>query len=292
MTAIHDVTEAKPPSSNGALLLGRVFRQRGAQIGLGLFAAILCTALLGPFMAPFGESEIVGRPYLAPTADHLLGTDALGRDVLSRVLYGGDVLIALSLAAVAIGYFIGVPLGLLAGFRRGAPDAIIQRMSEVMISFPGTIFALLLIVGLGAAPWVLVLGVAANIIPRTAMIVRAATLEIATRAFVERAVIRGERLAAILLREILPNVWTPIIADGCTRFATTVTFISSLSFLGFGLQPPAADWSVMVNENRIALLIQPWAVLAPVMAISVLVVSLSLLGDAFAKAAALIETGS
>ena len=286
---VADAHHAAGPRSSIRLLLERVLRQPGARVGLGLFAIVGALALFGPVFAPYGESEIVGRPYLVPSDEHLFGTDALGRDVMTRILYGGDVLILLALGSILCGYAAGVPLGLAAGFRRGLLDSAIQRFCEVLISFPGTIFALLLIVGLGSGYWVLVFGVAATIMPRTAMITRAATLEIATRPFVERAIARGEPIRTILRREILPNVWTPIIADGCVRFAGAVTFVSSLNFLGFGLQPPAADWSVMVQENRTALFLQPWAILAPIIAIATLVISLSLIGDAFAKAAALIE---
>jgi peptide/nickel transport system permease protein len=160
-----------------------------------------------------------------------------------------------------------------------------MRIVDVVLAFPSIIFVLILVAGLGPRQWLLVVAVACTHVPRVARVVRGAAQEMTGRGFVERAEARGERKTWIMFREILPNIWTPILADFGIRFSTSVILVASLGFLGFGLQPPAADWALMVNENRPGLTLQPYAVLCPVIALGLLTIAVNLLADGIARAA-------
>lgn len=270
--------------SQAADLWRRTLSYGSAKIGLALLGLLLGLAFIGPFFSPYSETEIVGLPGQRPSWAFPMGTDALGRDVLSRFVHGGDTVIVLALVSTGLGYVVGILIGLAAGYARGWLDLVLMRLVDIVLSFPSIILVLILVAGLGAALWLVVVGVAFTHIPRVARVVRAATQETAVRGFVERAEARGERMHSILLREILPNVWTPIMADFGIRFSTSVILIASLSFLGFGLQPPAADWALMINENRPGIFQQPYAVAFPAIAIGLLTIAVNLLADGFARA--------
>ncbi|MGH9318276.1 MAG: ABC transporter permease [Vicinamibacteria bacterium] len=263
----------------------RTFSYRSGKLGLILLGFLMGLAFVGPLFAPHGESEIVGIPYTPPSLDFPMGTDVLGRDALSRFLHGGDTVIVLSFLSTALGYIGGISIGLISGYNRGRLDLVLMRVIDVALAFPSLILVLVLVAGLGPQLWLVVVGIAFTHMPRVARVVRGATQEVTVRSFVELAEARGERMPAILSREILPNIWTPILADFGIRLSTSVILIASLSFLGFGLQPPAADWALMVNENRPALTLQPYAVVFPVIAIGLLTIAVNLAADAFARAA-------
>jgi ABC-type dipeptide/oligopeptide/nickel transport system permease subunit len=239
--------------------------------------------VVGPAFAPHGLGQIVSLPNQNPSASFPLGTDYVGRDVLSRFLNGGRSLIALAFVATASAYFVGVPIGLASGYLRGRVDRTIMVLVDILISLPPIILILILVSGGGQPIVFVVIGVALAHLPRVIRIVRAATLDIAARGFVERAEARGERLLTILGREILPNIWTPILADFGLRLSSSIILVASLSFLGFGLQPPAADWALMVNENRTAIYSQPYSVLIPAITIGLLAIAVNLIGDSVAR---------
>jgi peptide/nickel transport system permease protein len=250
-----------------------------------VFGALLFVAFAGPLFAPYAEDETVGIPYSTPTRRFPMGTDVLGRDVLTRFLYGGHTVITLAVLATFLGYAGGIVVGLAAGYDRGRLDGMLMRAVDILLAFPAIIFVLVLVAGLGVSTSILVAGVAVTHVPRVARVVRGATLEVAVRSFVEAAEARGERMLSILGREILPNLWTPILADFGVRFASSVLLVASLSFLGYGLQPPASDWALMVNENRAAITQQPYAVAIPAIALGLLTIAVSLIGDGIARAA-------
>jgi peptide/nickel transport system permease protein len=218
-----------------------------------------------------------------------MGTDHLGRDVLSRFLEGGRTILIVSLVGLALSYVVAIPLGLISGYRGRLFDLFSQRGSEILVAFPPLVALLILFTGLGNHVWVVVVGIILVTAPRVALIVRAATREVRVSGYVERAEARGEGVPAIVFREILPNIWTPILADFGTRLAATVAFIAGLTFLGFGPAPPAADWGVMVSENRAVMTVQPWAVVFPVLILVVLTLSLTLVGDSLSRGAARIS---
>jgi peptide/nickel transport system permease protein len=261
----------------------RVGRSWSGRIGLALGAVVILIALAGPLFAPYSPSELLGAPYQHPSSHLLLGTDFLARDVFSRVLWGGRTVIALAGAATMLAYLVGVPIGLLAGVSRSFVDPLLMRIMDVFLAFPPIILLLVLATGVGPSPWVLVVGVAITHVPGISRIVRTATLEVSVRGYVEAAVARGERLTFILRREILPNIATPILADAGIRLTGSILLVASVNFLGLGLQPPAADWALMISENRGGLTIQAWPSVVPILLIAALTIAVNLVADAYAR---------
>ena len=261
----------------------RFARTGTGRVGAGLLVFAVAVALLGPFVAPHAPDEPIGAPYERPSSEAVLGTDRLGRDVLSRVLWGGRSVLALAGLATLFAYVAGVGIGLLAGYSRSWVDPLLMRTADVFIAFPALVFLLVLVTGLGTSKGVLVLGVAIIQTPPVARIVRSATLAQSVRGFVEAAVARGEGTLAILRRELLPNVVSPIAADVGIRFTLAIILVASVNFLGLGLQPPAADWALMISENRDGLTLNPYAVLAPALMIAVLTIAANMIGDAIAR---------
>jgi ABC-type dipeptide/oligopeptide/nickel transport system permease subunit len=261
----------------------RFARTPTGAVGVALLAIVVAIALVGPFFAPHAPDEPVGIPLTGPAADAPLGTDFLGRDVLSRVLWGGRSALALAGIATLLAYVAGIAIGLAAGFSRSWLDGLLMRSVDVLIAFPALLFLLVLATGAGASTTALVLGVALVQAPPVARIVRTATLEQSVKGFVEAAVARGEHTVAILRREILPNIAAPIAADVGLRFTYSLILIASVNFLGLGLQPPAADWALIVSENRNALELQPYVILVPALLIALLTIGVNLVGDAVAR---------
>jgi ABC-type dipeptide/oligopeptide/nickel transport system permease subunit len=248
-----------------------------------MLSVALAVALLGPFVAPHPLDRPIGIPYEGPSAEALLGTDFLGRDVLSRVLWGGRSVIALAGLSVLLAYAGGLAVGLAAGYSRGLLDPILMRGVDVLLALPALLFLLVLVTGLGSSRAVLVVGVAIIQLPLVARIVRAATQTQSVRGFVEAAAARGERTTAILVREILPNIAPAIAADIGLRLTYAIILVASVNFLGLGLQPPDADWGLMVSENRSGLNLNPLAVLAPAALVALLTIAVNMVGDAIAR---------
>lgn len=261
----------------------RFVRTPSGLVGSVLLVAVVAVALLGPLFAPYAPDEPVGVPFSGPAEGTPFGTDFLGRDVLSRVLWGGRSVLALAGLATLLAYAGGIVIGLAAGYSRSLLDPALMRAADVMLSFPALLFLLVLVTGAGTSKTVLVLGVALVQMPLIARIVRAATLEQSVRGFVEAAVARGERTSAILRREILPNIAGPIAADVGLRFTYAIILVASVNFLGLGLQPPAADWALIISENRGGLTLNPYVILVPAALISLLTISFNLVGDAIAR---------
>ena len=261
----------------------RFVRTPTGLVGSLLLAAVVAVALLGPLFAPYAPDEPVGVPFSGPAEGTPFGTDFLGRDVLSRVLWGGRSVLALAGLATLLAYAGGIAIGLAAGYSRSLLDPVLMRAADVMLSFPALLFLLVLVTGAGTSKAVLVIGVALVQMPLIARIVRAATLEQSVRGFVEAAVARGERTSAILRREILPNIAGPIAADVGLRFTYAIILVASVNFLGLGLQPPAADWALIISENRSGLTLNPYVILVPAALISLLTISVNLVGDAIAR---------
>jgi len=266
------------------LRLPKLMRTPAGAVGVTLLTVVLGVAFLGPLLAPYAITATVGAPGQTPAAGILLGTDFLGRDVLSRLLNGGLSVVAFGTAATALAYLAGVTIGLVAGYSRSAIDPILMRAVDVLLSVPALLILLVLASGLGAHVWVLVMGVALVQLPGIARVVRTATLEVSTRAYVEAAVTRGERMPSLLRREILPNITPVVLADLGIRFGVSVVLIASMNYLGLGLTPPAADWGLMISENRDYIGLNPWSVLAPALMLALLTISVNLTADAYARA--------
>jgi ABC-type dipeptide/oligopeptide/nickel transport system permease subunit len=244
---------------------------------------VIAVAVFGPLLAPQDPDALVGSPFASPSGSHLLGLDYLGRDAFSRFLCGGQTTIVLALLGTVLGGLIGIVTGTLAAYARGFVDGIFNRTTEVLLSLPGLILILLFLGSFGTSLTVVVIAVGIANAPRVARIARGAALDVRERAFVELARGRGERVYYILFKEMLPNIAAPIGVDLGLRFTSSIIAVASVSFLGLGLQPPAADWGLIISENRSGLLLQPWAVLLPVVAIGSLTVGVNLVMDGVSR---------
>lgn len=281
-----------------AMLVAATWRQARTRIGLAIVLLLVATAVIGPFFAPHAPDQGLTRAggfvsaFEPPSDTALLGTDNIGRDVLSRFLWGGRSVLALSSLATALGAVLGIAVGLVAAYSRGILDEVVMRAMDVVLAFPQLVFALVLVATVGPKLWLLVLAVGVTTMPRIARVTRGAALEVVERDFVRAAEGIGVPRRRILVEEILPNVTSPLVVEVTLRLTFNIAVIAALSFLGFGLQPPAADWGLMINENRQGLLgDQPWGVVLPVAAIGLLTIGTSLIGDGLARAAIGIERG-
>ena len=274
------------------VLLRRAWRLPRTKVGVGLLVLLAAVAVFGPFFAPHDPAAFVDAPYSKPSNAALLGTDALGRDVLSRFLWGGRSILGMSIAATAIGLVLGVTIGLVAAYSRGRLDDVLMRLMDVILAFPSIVLALVAVSTAGPQVWLIILVVGLTTMPRVARVVRGSSAEIVERDFVQAAEALGEPRRKILMGELLPNITSPLMVEASLRLTYAIGLIASLSFLGFGRQPPAADWGLMINENQQGLTVQPWGVLMPVIAIAVLTIATSLIGDGFARASAGIDRGA
>ncbi len=281
------------PGRPWRLLASTAWTQHRTKIGLGITLLIVGIALIGPFVAPYEPDQgVEGQlPYAPPSSETWFGTDDLGRDVLSRFLSGGVSVLILSGLSTAIGVALGVVVGLMAAYSPGRLDDLLMRSMDVLLSLPQIVFALVLAATVGPELWLLVLAVGLTTMPRAARVTRGAAVEVVQRDFVRAAEAIGVPRRRILFSEVLPNITSPLIVETTLRLTFNVAVVAGLSFLGFGLQPPAADWGLMINENRNGLTIQPWPVLLPVIAIALLTIGTSLIGDGVSRAAIGIDRG-
>ncbi|WHX15853.1 ABC transporter permease [Streptomyces malaysiensis subsp. malaysiensis] len=250
--------------------------------GLTILVVVLAVALIGPLAAPDQPDLTVGIPYAPPSRAHWLGLDFLGRDVLSRVLYGGLTVVFYAGIATIAAYTVGLLAGLLAGYTRTWLATVLMRSTDVLLSFPALVFLILLATAFGPGITGIVVATAIIQLPPIIRIVRSATLEQSVRGYVEAAVSRGESTLSVLRREILPNIARPLSADVGVRFSWSVLLIASVNFLGLGLQPPASDWGLMVSENRGGIATNPAVMLVPAALLGALTLGINLLGDALA----------
>jgi peptide/nickel transport system permease protein len=252
-------------------------------LGLVLATIAVGIAFVGPYFAPHAPDEIVGAPYAKPSSEYWLGLDFLGRDVLSRFLWGGRTAILIALVGNSVGFAIGGAIGLFSALRRGWFDEINGRVTDLALAFPALILALLLLAAFGQSLSLVIVAIVITTIPGVIRIARAAALEGVDLPYVEAARARGETVVWIAGREILPNIRRPLLVDYGLRSTAAILLVAALSFLGLGLKPPAADWGLMIGENRIALTIQPWPVIVPVIAIACITIGINLVLDGFRR---------
>jgi peptide/nickel transport system permease protein len=265
-------------------LPARLARLGAGAVGLAMAMAVILLAVAGPLVAPNSPLQFVGLPFQAPSAALPLGADGLGRDVVSRVLAGGYKILTIAALATMLGVMAGALLGVMAGYFKGVLDEVVMRLLDVAMAFPQTILALLFVSIVGPKPWLVTLMVAAIHAPQVARVARAASLKVAGADFVRFAETTGASNWKIMTREILPNIVDPLMVELGLRFTYSIALIAGLSFLGFGQQPPAADWGLMINENRIGMAQNPWPVVVPVLLIGVLTIGMNLFTDALARA--------
>lgn len=270
-------------------LLRSSLRLGRTRVGASMVGVIILVAVVGPFVAPHSPTEFIAPPYSGTSGAALLGADAVGRDVLSRFLSGGYAILLLALVATVLGVGVGAVLGIVAGYQRGRLDDIIMRSLDVLLCFPSVVFALLLVSVLGAKLWLIVIAVAVTHAPQVARTMRSAAVQLTGREFVAYAEALGIPTRRVVFGEILPNVTAPLAVEFGLRMTYSVGIIASLAFLGFGRQPPAADWGLMINENRGGLTTQPLGVVAPVIAIALLTIGTNLITDGLGRAAGGVE---
>ncbi|MCZ7450824.1 ABC transporter permease [Agrobacterium rhizogenes] len=250
-----------------------------AWVGIvGIVLALFC-AIFAPWIAPFGERDVVGDIWLPMGGDFLLGTDNLGRDLLSRLIYGARTTIFVALAATVTSFSLGMLLSFTAAVTGGFVDQLFSRFNDLMMAIPTLIFALVVLAALPQQLWILILVMAILDSTRVFRIGRAVALDVAVMEFVEAARLRGEGTGWIIFREILPNTLSPLLAEFGLRFAFSILFLSTLSFLGLGIQPPAADWGGMVKDNKDGIIFGISAALVPGGAIAGLAICVNLVVD-------------
>lgn len=252
-----------------------------ARIGMAIVALNCLVALLAPVIAPYGETSVVGNVWESFSGDFLLGTDHLGRDLFTRMVFGARNTIALAFLTTMISFLLGTSLGFIAATKGGWVDQIFSRIIDIIMAFPTLIFALMILSVMGSSIPVLIITIALLDSTRVYRLSRAVAMDIEVMEFVEAARLRGEGIWWLMRHEILPNALPPLVAEFGLRFCFVFLFIASLSFLGLGLQPPLADWGGMVRENAGAITFGIYIPLFPAAAIAFLTVGVNLIVDWF-----------
>jgi peptide/nickel transport system permease protein len=261
-------------------------------IGGSLVFVFIMLAIIGPYITPYPFDQFHFADRLAPpSAEFWLGTDRYGRDIFSRVIHGTQLTVTMAGTGTIIGVAIGLIIGLCSGYIGGWFDEILMRVTDIVMSFPALLLAMLVVAALGSNEVNAVLSIGIVFIPKVARVVRSATLGLRNVQFVEAAEVRGESNSYIIFREILPNVWPPVIVETCIRLSYAVLLVVSLSYLGLGAQPPAPDWGLMIAKERAFLVSAPWVVFAPAGAIVLLIIAVNLLGDGMREYLSARKTG-
>jgi peptide/nickel transport system permease protein len=295
MTTAHDATPAATGSGKAAASisqrrqrskLGNAWRAfakapMSAKFGMLVIALYVFAAIFAPIIAPYGEAEVVGPGYQPWSWQYLMGTDQLGRDLFSRLIFGARNTVGVAFLTALLSFALGGSLGLLAAIAKGWTDQILSRAVDALMAIPVLIFALLLLSIFGTSVTKMILVMAVLDSTRVFRLSRAVAQNVVVMDYVEFARLRGERLPWIMRREILPNIMAPLVAEFGLRFCFVFLTISALSFLGLGLQPPTADWGSMVYENKMLITVGRLTPLLPAGAIALLTVGVNFVVDWF-----------
>lgn len=252
-----------------------------ARFGLAMILINVIAAVFCPLIAPYGETEVVGDVWMPMSTDHLLGTDHLGRDLFTRLLYGARNTIAIAFITTGLSFLVGSIGGFFAATLKGWVDQLLSRFVDIIMAFPTLIFALMALSVVGTSVTSLILVIAILDSTRVYRLSRAVAMDIAVMEYVEAARLRGEKIWWLMRHEILPNAMPPLVAEFGLRFCFVFLFIAALSFLGLGIQPPTADWGGMVRENAGAITFGIFIPLWPAGAIAFLTVGVNLIVDWF-----------
>jgi peptide/nickel transport system permease protein len=283
-------SELTPPVGiRGTSLLRRSLRLWRTRIGIALVGFIVLVAIVGPYVAPYGPSTPVGAPNSDPSSKAVLGTDYLGQDVLSRVLYGGRSILVMAVIATAIGLIAGAAIGLVAAYSRNALDDTLMRGMDVLMALPQIMLALVAVAIVGPHAWVIVAAIALTTAPRIARVARGAAQPIVERDFIACSEAMGVPRWRILSTELLPNCLGPLMVEASLRLTYSIGVIAALAFLGLSPNPNGANWGTMIQQNEIVLAVQPWGAAAPIIAIALLTMGTGLIGDGIARTAAGID---
>lgn len=293
-----NVKSKRAASSSTRLLIARsqwltnlalAIRTTRGRVGLGLTGFVVLVAAIGPFVALHSPTALMSVPFSKPSSSFPFGTDILGRDVLSRILTGGWILLIMACIATFFGVFVGAAAGVSAAYLRGKSDNIIMRSADVILAFPQIVFALLLVSVVGPKLWLIVFAVGFTHVPAVARVIRSAALDVTERDFVKAAELVGVSPNHLMMREILPNLVTPLMVETGLRLTYSIGIIAGLGFLGFGQAPPAPNWGLMISENLLGAQSNPWAVIAPTVMIALLAIGTNTFTDAIARVAIGVE---
>ncbi|HGY9626602.1 ABC transporter permease [Pseudomonas juntendi] len=250
-----------------------------AKFGVLVILLYVLVALFAPVLAPFGETEVVGEGFAPWGGQFLLGTDNLGRDMFSRLIYGARNTLGIAFLTTALAFAVGGFCGLMAAVKGGLVDQGLSRLVDILMAIPQLIFALLILSVVGTTATSLVLVIALLDATRVFRLARAVAMNVVVQDFVEAARLRGEGLWWLVSREVLPNAAAPLIAEFGLRFCFVFLFISALSFLGLGIQPPTADWGSMVRDNAVLITFGELSPLLPALAVALITVSVNFVVD-------------
>jgi peptide/nickel transport system permease protein len=282
--ATPQVVEVEATASQRGKILHPVTHSWMGRVGLAIVFLMVVVIVFGPALAPHAPNELnVGPPLSRPRSGLPLGTDSLGRDVLSRFLTGGRMVLLVPLAAVALATVSGGLLAMIAGYVGGVFDALVARVFDILLTLPPLLIALAVIAGFGSSTLVLLIMIAVVYAPQVGRVTRGATLAIVATDYVQAARARGERRVTIAVREIAPNIVAPVVSDLALRVTYGVIFIASLNFLGLGAQPPSSDWGLSIAQSFGFVQVQPYASLTPVVGVAALSVGLNLIADSMVR---------
>jgi peptide/nickel transport system permease protein len=283
---LEDVADYAPgrPQRPGAGTVRKVIREPIGLIGLVIIVTLIVVAMLAPVIAPYPPDDQPGSRLEAPSSTYWLGTDDLGRDIFSRLLYGARVSLQVGIIAVGIALVIGGILGLLSGYYVGIVDSLVQRLVDVLLAFPTLILVIALTTVMGASTTTAMIAIGIAYSPAIARVVRGATLQVRQEQYVEAGKTIGVGPSRMILRHIVPNIAPPVIVQSTLLLSTAILAEAALSFLGLGTQPPAASWGAMLGAGRKYMETAPWVAIFPGLAISITVLGFNLLGDAMRDA--------
>jgi len=261
-----------------ALRLGRT------KVGLAAVLVVVGIAVLGPLLVSTSPTAFASFPFDSPSKSSWLGTDYLGRDVFARVMHGGRTVVWMSLAAASIGVIVGAVVGIAAALNGGWLDEVLMRFSDVVLSIPNVVLVLLFVTAFGPRPWLLVLLIGIAHVPQVARVIRGAALDVVRQEFVQHARAIGVPRRKIYVNDVIPHVVMPLMVEYGMRVVWSINGLAAMSVLGFGIQAPASDWGLMINENRNGITLQPWAVIAPMAGIMIFAFGTSLIADGVGRA--------
>ena len=283
-------SELTPPVGiRGASLLRRSLKLWRTRIGVALVGLIVLLAIIGPYVAPYGPSTPVGAPNSNPSSTAVLGTDYLGQDVLSRVLYGGRSILVMAVLATALALVAGTAIGLVAAYSRNALDDTLMRGMDVLMALPSILLALVAVAIVGPRAWVIVVAIALTTTPRIARVARGAAQPVVERDFIAASEAMGVPRWRIVSGELLPNTLGPLMVEASLRLTYSIALIAALAYLGLSANPNGANWGTMIKQNQLVLAVQPWGAVAPIIAIALLTMGTGLIGDGIARTAAGID---
>lgn len=258
---------------------GRFFRDKVAMAGAAFIALVVVVAVFAPLIAPYSPDANFSVINGGPSGAHWLGTDDVGRDLLSRLIYGARISLEASVLIVLLALLVSVPIGLISGYFGGRTDNVIMRVIDALFAFPPLLLAISVAALLGKSLHNLILAIAVTFVPGFARVIRGQVLSIREETFIEASRSIGARPSRMLIRHVLPNVASPLIVQAAVALGYALLAEAGLSFLGLGVQPPSASWGVMLQEAYQFMLSDPWAMVVPGVAIALTVLSFNVVGD-------------